>query len=45
MESLTSQRHQMRVALNLVLTFFTCGLWLPIWGIIEIVRYANRRQP
>ena len=31
------------VGLHLVLTIFTCGLWLPVWVIIEIVQAGSRR--
>lgn len=29
--------------LHLLLTIFTCGLWLPVWILIEIVQAASRR--
>jgi hypothetical protein len=31
------------VGLHLVLTICTCGLWLPIWVIIEIIQAGSRR--
>lgn len=31
------------VGLHLVLTLLTCGLWLPVWVIIEIIQAASRR--
>ncbi|MBU3750136.1 MAG: DUF2510 domain-containing protein [Mycobacterium sp.] len=31
------------VGLHLVLTLLTCGLWLPIWLIIEIIQAGSRR--
>ena len=30
------------VALHIVLTILTCGLWLPIWLLIEIIRVVTR---
>lgn len=31
------------VGLHLVLTILTCGLWLPVWLIIEIIQAGSRR--
>jgi len=28
--------------IHLLLTIFTCGLWLPIWILIEIIQASNR---
>ena len=30
------------VGLHIVLTLLTCGLWLPVWLLIEIVRAVSR---
>ncbi|MEO3761223.1 DUF2510 domain-containing protein [Mycobacterium sp. B14F4] len=30
------------VGLHIVLTILTCGLWLPIWLLIEIIRAVSR---
>lgn len=29
-------------ALHLILTLLTCGLWLPIWIVIEIIKAVSR---
>ncbi len=28
--------------MHLILTIFTCGMWLPIWILIEIIRAVSR---
>ncbi len=30
------------LGLHIVLTLFTCGAWLPIWLLIEIVRAVSK---
>lgn len=30
------------IALHLILTFVTCGLWLPVWVVIEIIKAITR---
>jgi hypothetical protein len=30
------------VALHIVLTILTCGAWLPIWLLIEIIKAVSR---
>jgi hypothetical protein len=30
------------VALHLILTLLTCGLWLPVWLLIEIIKAVSR---
>lgn len=34
--------HGSDAVLHLLLTIFTCGLWLPIWILIEFVRAISR---
>lgn len=29
-------------ALHVILTIFTCGLWLPVWILIEIIRAVSK---
>lgn len=31
------------IGLHLVMTIFTCGIWLPFWVLIEIVNAANKK--
>ena len=30
------------VALHLILTVLTCGLWLPVWLLIELIKAISR---
>jgi len=43
MENLTSPKNQLRAA-NMMLTLITCGIWLPIWIITEIIQAATRKK-
>ena len=42
-QGITDPSYQLYIGLNVAAVFLTCGLWLPVWGAIEIVKYLIRK--